>query len=330
MPLQGSSAEKSFLYGLFSGSQKPQNSGCEFYVSSPEKELLEQLLDPIFNVFHVKPKILSYPKTQWIVRFESVRGMREFNEITNNNRNVPWEVFKNDQDKANYFKGLLIRRGQVRYEVRNERFPFLSINFTFESNPEFCKEFAVLLLNLGLVPGYKKDKVSLIDYVDLKKVYDSNWCMLKYKHKELGSKLSLLGGPKNLFETLPIGELSDLLTDVKESRLGYEDGLKIAQDFGIKKGTFYKWIHFDTQPRRVKRYNQLKSLEKELFGDIPGCSYFDSFVLAEHVLNMYVPERYFVQKDAVRATQSGCLRDLKEAVLKLLICGVIIIFILII
>jgi hypothetical protein len=309
-PLQGSSAEKSFLYGLFSGSQKPHNCGCEFYVSSPEREILEQILEPVSNVFQVKPRILSYPKTQWVVRFESAQGMREFNQATYNNKSIPWGLFEREEDKINYLKGFIIRRGPVRYEVRKERFPFLSMNFTFESNPNLCEEFAVLLFDLGLVPHFKKDKVSVIDYVDLKRIYDSGWCLLKSKQEELGNHLSLFGGPKSLIESLPICDLSNLITDVKEDRLDYESGLEIAENWGIKKGTFYSWIHFDKQPRRVKRYHALKSLGKELFAGLTECS---SFVLAEYVVNMYVPERYFVQKEAVRATHFGCLRELKEA-----------------
>lgn len=258
--LQGNSSVKSFALGAIAASRKPNHFSPEFSLIAKEQEVLDHIVDPISEVFQV-----DFSSRH----FNSFQGMREFNELTNTNLEVPWCVFETLEDKIEYFKGFLVRKGSFYRSLAKGRFNVLNLEFRFKSNPELGKEFAVLMFDLGMTPNYRPDKVSIRDYVDLKEIYRRGWCLLSSKREILRNDLRLI---KKWPERISAGKLSELIAQVENGEKSRQEGWDLIKGKRVHKGTYDAWFTRKSLPRKIQRYRELEKLSQEV-GDRGVISY---------------------------------------------------------
>lgn len=256
-----SPADIAKLLGFISASR-----GCravdhtEFSFSSQEKETLEEILVPLAKHFSVRPIVANvYYPDSWTIRFCSASLLEYFNQQTFRNTAVPWQLMASSEEKAEYFKGFFMRRGEPDYRLKKDKFYLLRITFSFQNNPALGQEFSVLLFDLGLIPAYNQGElVEIVEPEDIRKVVDFGWCP-SHKRLFLEEKLKSIKLKKSFFSAEMI---SELIEATGHGEIPYPQALGIAKKSGILPETFYSWIVLGKMPRPVRRYRQLKAFSQ--------------------------------------------------------------------
>lgn len=243
--------------GYFSG--KKHSLDNYFGLKTPDKGLFEQ-------IFQLESRILSEPPIfkknglfYEISLFSKELG-KYFDEHTLGHQALPWHLLDTSEKKEIYFSWYFLRNGTVSDELYKGKLA-PRIIFNIKKNPAFGEEIALLLFELGLLPGTNRDKVEIGDYSDLKKVLDCNWCIDPEKKSRLEKILQEMPPKEDKFTPQ---EVLEIVQKSQDGKISWKEAQLWAEERDITYRMIHSWLHLDKLPHRTKRFLELKSLEEKI------------------------------------------------------------------
>lgn len=282
-----------YLLGAFQGKKVlRENQFSEF--ASKYKQELETLVFPIYQVFSRVPKI-TLVRDYWRFYFRSKKFLDYFNQHTEQDQHLPWKLMPTLKEKEAYFKGYFLKSSAINGE---------RIIFRFSCEPVLKTEFAVLLGDLGLVPGCNSREVELFDYVDLKKILDEGWCLSRRKELALRKITRQKIDKRNCSPE----KILILLDQIKQGRITRPEAI---DKYALPRNTLQSWICDNVLPYRVRRYLKLNEMIETVRTD-PCYSYVETDVPLKYLFNMFVPEKDLRDPELVKTHHRSFYRYLKD------------------